>query len=108
MARWLGEPGFWLAGLMVLAAAAYALDYAQAAQSTQALTLIGAAMVGQAAGLWASLKSNVQRPKPAKCGMRSAEFSKRTTVLGVLIVLLLGAAVWQAETGQFFQFRGQG
>jgi hypothetical protein len=29
-------------------------------------------------------------------------------VVGVLMVLLLGAAVWQAETGQFFQFRGQG
>ena len=86
----------WLAGLMALVGAAYALDYAQAARSTQALTLIGTATIGQGAAVWAlrSPKSKVQSLK-----------SGRGTVVGVLVILLLGAAVWQAATGQLFQYR---
>jgi hypothetical protein len=73
----------WLAGLMALAALNYALGYSQAAQSTYALALIGAAMIGQGAGLWQSReqkvesrnaeggspKSKVQCPKPSECGV---------------------------------------
>jgi hypothetical protein len=84
-------PGeLWLFGLVALAAMAYVFDYTQAVKSTQALTLISAVMLGQGAGLWESRN---------RAG---------GTVVGVLMVLLLGAAVWQAEAGQFFQFRGQG
>jgi hypothetical protein len=92
----------WLLGLVVVAGLAYAFDYAQAVKSTQALALIGAAMMGQGAGLWAewergSPKSKVQSPK-----------SPERMVVAVLAVLLLGAAVWQAEAGHLFQYRGQG
>src|ERR1035441_9320640 len=54
--QWLGEPVVWLTGLMVLAAAVYAFDYPQAVTSTQALTLLGAAMIGQGAAFWESRK----------------------------------------------------
>ena len=42
----------WLAGLVVVAALAYALQYPEAVKSTQALTLVGAAMMGQAIAFW--------------------------------------------------------
>ena len=91
---------FWLAGLMGAGALAYTFDYTQAVKSTQALTLLGAAVLGQGAAVWAgwgetNLESRVQSPK-----------SPERTVVGVLVVLLAGAAVWLEETGQLFQYRG--
>ena len=94
-AQGLGQPAFWLTGLMVLAAVAYAFDYTQSAKSTQALTSIGAAMVAQGAALW---EGGRQKAEGRNGGSRT---------VSVLIVLLLGAAVWQAETEQLFQYRGQ-
>ncbi len=90
-----GKPAFWLAGLMVLAAVTYALDYAEAVKSTQALALTGAAMVGQGVALWEG------RRKKDECRRGSSG------IVLSLIILLAGAAVWQAETGRLFQYRGQ-
>jgi O-antigen ligase len=92
-----------LAGLLALTALAYALDYSEAVKSTQALTLLGAAMLGQGAGLWEgrSPKSEVRSPKS------KVQSPKSKTVVGVLVVLLLGAVVWQPEAGHDFQYRGQ-
>lgn len=59
-AQWLGEPALWLTGLMVLGALAYAFNYTQAVKSTQALTLLGAAVLGQGAGLWESRKQKAE------------------------------------------------
>ena len=119
----------WLLGLLGVGALVYALRYTEAVKSTQALTLLGGAMLGQAGVVWAqwrgqklsteklkaergegesrkqkaegggggSLKSKVQSPK-----------SSDTTMIGVLVVLLAGAAVWRGETGHVFQYRGLG
>ena len=86
----------WLLGLLGVGALAYALDYTQAVKSTQALTLLGAAMIGQGAALWQS---------------REQKAETRNTGGGIilaLIILLTVAAVWQGEAGHFFQYRGQG
>jgi hypothetical protein len=98
----------WLAGLVAVAALAYAACYPHAVKSTQALTLLGAAMLGQGAGLWAarSLKSKVQSLKSGGRPKSGVQSPKSKTVVGVLIVLLTAAAVWQAETGHLFQYRG--
>jgi hypothetical protein len=120
--QWLVEPTFWLTGLVILAVVAYALDYPAAVKSTSALTLVGAAMLGQAAAVWGgSPKSKVQSPKPIKCGVPNAEWgiadcrgkkgecrSVGDEIVLVLIILLAVAAVWQGETGRLFQYRGQG
>jgi hypothetical protein len=109
-APWLGEPAFWLTGLMVLAAVAYMLDYAQAVKSTQALTLIGAAMIGQGAAVWESRRKNAEcRKEDGESRKQKAESRNvgRETVLA-LIILLATAAVWQVEPGHLFQYRGQG
>jgi hypothetical protein len=81
----------WLAGLVAVAVLSYALHY------TLALVLFGGAVLGQGAAVWApkSPKSEVQGPKPAE-----------RTLVGVLVLLLLAAAVWQTEAGHFFQYRG--
>ena len=85
-----------LAGLMALAGMAYAFHYPHAVKSTQALALLGAAMAGQGVGLWEMRNQKVE----SRNGAGGA-------VVGVLMVLLLGAAVWQAETGHLFQYRSQ-
>ena len=98
----------WLPGLLALAAVAYAFDYAEAVKSTQALTLLGAAMIGQGAGFWESRKQKVEnRNGEGQSGKRKAECRNGAggTVF-VLVVLLGAAAVWQAETGHLFQYRG--
>jgi hypothetical protein len=89
----------WLAGLVAVAVLAYAVYYPQAVKSTQALTLLGAAALGQGAALWAerTLKSKVQSPK-----------SGRKTILASLVMLFMAAALWQAEGGHMFHYQGQG
>jgi O-antigen ligase len=96
-AQWLEEPAFWLSSLLVLGALAYGINYTEAVKITNALTLLGAAMIGQGAGLWESRKQKAESRNRAS-----------GTVVAVLIVLLVGAAVWQAEAGHSFQYRGQG
>ena len=58
----------WLVGVLAVAVLAYVFDYARAVKSTHALTLLGGAVLGQGAAVWAgwgnrSLKSKVQCPK---------------------------------------------
>jgi len=68
-----------------------------------------------------SPRTNVQSPRPTDSGMRNAEWGIadcRTKkgedrragdeVVLALIVLLAGAAAWQAETGHVFHYLGQG
>jgi hypothetical protein len=91
----------WLAGLVAVAALAYALYYAQAIKPTEALVLLGGATLGQGVAVWTEWgnripKSKVQSPKLG-----------RGTVVGLLIILLTTAAVCQAETTLPFQYRGQ-
>jgi O-antigen ligase len=95
--RWNASlPGeLWLLGMLAVAAVAYALDYPGAAQSTQALTLLGGAMIGQGAAFWESRKQKAE-----------SRNGGGGTVLA-LIILLAGAAVWQVEAGHLFQYRGQ-
>ncbi len=85
---------FWLCGLVTLAMLAYVTQFAEATRSTHALTLVGGVVLGQGAGLWeARLRAKGQRLKSG-------------TVVVVLVVLLAAAAVWQAEPGLVFQYRG--
>ena len=95
-AQWPGEPAFWLAGSMVLAALAYALDYAEAVRPSQALTLVGAALVGQGVGFFQSRKQKVESTN----GGGGIVFG--------LVLLLAGAAVWQGEAGHLFQYQTSG
>jgi hypothetical protein len=108
----------WLVGLLVLGAAAYALRYSEAVKSTQALTLLGGAMLGQGAAFWESWQRQKLKTEKLKTerGERKLENKKQKvesrngggTIVLTLIILLTIAAVWQGETGHMFQYRGQG
>ena len=86
------------------------VKYQAAVKSTQALTLLGAAVLGQGAAYWEG------RRKKEECRKGAAESRKQKTesrngaggTALALIILLAGAAVWQGETGHVFQYRGQG
>ena len=88
--------GYWSLGLLGAAALAYVLSYSEAVKSTQALTLIGGAAVGQGAAVWEGRRKN------QACKSRGG-----ATILALIILLAL-AAVWQGETGHLVQYRGQG
>lgn len=88
-------PGeLWLAGLMAAVSFGYALYYAEAVKSTQALALLGGAMLGQWAALLESRKQKLESGNGAGA------------IVMALIILLAVAAVRQAEAGHFFQYRG--
>ncbi len=60
--RWNASlPGeLWLVGLLAVVALVYAFDYTQAVKSTQALTLLGGAVLGQGAAFWESRKQKAE------------------------------------------------
>ena len=84
---------------MGLAALAYALRYAGAVGSAQALTLVSGAMIGQGAALWAG--------RPSTTYSRWQISNGANGIVLPLIILLAWAAVWQGETGRLFQYRGE-
>ena len=99
----------WLAGLVVVVALAYALEYTQAVKPAQALTLVGTAMVGQGTAFFESRKQKAES-RNAEGQSRKQKTENRNGGVGIviwLIVLLSAAAVWQGETGHLFQYRGQ-
>jgi len=49
-----------LVGLLAVVALVYAFDYTQAVKSTQALTLLGGAVLGQGAAFWESRKQKAE------------------------------------------------
>jgi len=84
-----------LGGLVAASSVTYALHYAQAVKSTEALTLVSGAMLGQGAAFWEGKRSKKQR---------------RIGGIGIvclLIVLLTWAAVWQRETKGAYKYQGQ-
>lgn len=84
------------AGLVVLAALAYALDYRGAAQTTQAITLLGTVMIGQGLALWAGWSREAKR-EPMQV---------RSIVVFTFLILLVAAAVWPTAPQYPFHYRG--
>ena len=93
--RLLQTPALCLGSLITLAALDYARDYTQAAQSVQALTLLGAAVIGQAAWFAEARFRGEDQPAGNAPG----------AVVLAMVVLLFGAAVWQPQTALSYQYR---
>ena len=91
---------FWLAGALLISSVLYALDYSP---SSQALTLLGGAVLGQGAGL---LKSRKQKAI-LKSQSRKAESGNGfvTLVVVIFVILLTLASVLRLETGHTFEYR---
>src|ERR1039458_5713253 len=92
----------WLPGLLALAAVAYAFDYAEAVKSTQALTLLGAAMIGQGAGFWESRKQKWGRWDGLRAGRAAGGGGGVAGGGGASIPITgAGAGGWGGGTSRF-------
>lgn len=85
-----------LASLVTLAALDYARGYTRAAQSVQAVTLLGAVVIGQAARIWEDLQA---RDQPAG--------NTGGAVVLAMMILFVGAAVWQPETALGYHYHSK-
>ena len=104
------RPTIWLASALLISSVLYALDYSP---STQALTLLGGAVLGQGARLLKSRKSKVENRNSEVGGQKSEAGSQRSEsgngvvmfVVVVFVLLFTLASVWHPETGHTFEYR---
>jgi len=106
------NPQVWVTALLVFAALQYGLSYRSASGSTFALMLLGGVVLGKGAGFWAGWEAQkfrhlTQSLSPVEAERVSAE-PTRHVFIGVLVALLVAAALLKSETGLQFQYRGQG
>lgn len=85
-----------LAGFVFLGSLAYLRDYSAAAESTEGLVWLCSVVLGHSMVVWS---------KFSKVG-RSPESFVRWFV-GTLVIFLVMASLWQAETGFHFEYRGK-
>jgi O-antigen ligase len=86
----------WLIGGISIGAVVYGLHYSTWTRSTEALTLLGGATLGQSVAAW--------RAWPTR---RDARRNTARLVMVVLLLLLTVSSGWHATTGQVFQYHGQ-
>jgi uncharacterized membrane protein YsdA (DUF1294 family) len=97
------NPHLWLACALVIVAVLYAIDYVP---STQALTLLGGAVLGQGMGFWARLEmQNVHHVERGK--KFTIQNSLVLLVVSILVILLAGAPVLHAGFSRTFEYHSQ-
>ncbi len=97
------NPDLWLACGLAIIAALYAIDYVP---STQALTLLGGAVLGQGMAFWASLEmQNVHHAERGKKCKIQNWFGGM--VVSILVIILAWASVLHAGAVLTFQYRSQ-
>jgi len=105
------RPVFWLAGVLLVSAVVYARNYSP---SSEALTLLGGAVVGQGLGLWVSRGRSLGRSSRGDEAHSKAGNPMEPRCLGgydsgavaMLVVLLCLASVWHPDTGRDFAYHG--
>ena len=97
------NPDLWLACGLAIIAVLYAIRYVP---STQALTLLGGAVLGQGMAFWASLEMqnvhHVERGKKCKI-----QHWFGVMVVSILVIVLAWASVLHTGAGLTFQYRSQ-
>jgi O-antigen ligase len=89
------DPNLWLTCALLISAVLYAIDYSQ---STQALTLLAGAVLGQGAAVWAGFNANKPFPLSA--------FRFPLLFVSLLVILLALASVWQTDASHIFEYQG--
>ncbi len=91
--HYFGAANLWLAGLVAVVLLGFALAYGRASDSTEVLVLLSGIIVGKAISVWACLQKN--------------ENERRTAwLIGLLVCLLAGAALWQPEATPLSRYHG--
>jgi O-antigen ligase len=92
--RQFGNPDLWLAAMMALAGLAYLFNVESASRTTDALTLLGAAAIGQGVAVWR--------------GWGGKDGGSKTALVAGATVFLLLAGMFMPGSGLLeFQYRGQ-
>ncbi len=110
--RCLASPDLWLCGFLLIVGLTYACDYQKASASIQPLLLLLGAAFGRGVATWALwAASTSHEPKPVSQVTRAAIFlehpiARMKLILSVLVLLLVGAALWQPAIFTEFQYRG--
>jgi O-antigen ligase len=92
----IGNPALWLACMLGMGAGIYALNYSP---SAQALTLLAGSTLGCGVAVWVEWEN-----RKRTAGRRSGA----VIAIIVLMLILLSAALWQAESAHVFQYRDRG
>ena len=115
----LRSPIFWLLAFVTLVLIRYAFDYTDAARSLQVVVLLTGIVIGKGIAFYANrvLAMGDRReevgsgsPLPAALVTDTGGahgVTRPTMILGIIVFLLAGAALWQPERGMEFQYRGQ-
>jgi hypothetical protein len=88
------NPNLWLACMLLIGVIIYAIDYSP---STQALALLGGAVLGQGVTVWAGFNANKPFPLSA--------FRFPLLLVSLLVILLSLASVWNVDSGHSFEYR---
>ncbi len=132
------NPQVWVAAFLVFTGLHYAFNYKSASGSTYALMLLGGAVLGKGAAVWARWQNRPARlrtteapltptlsplsqvtssgfatfsPSDAEKATQTERVSAdpaRRVFISMLLVLLAAAALLKSETGLQYQYRGQG
>jgi hypothetical protein len=89
------NPNLWLVCVLLISVVLYAINYSP---STQALTLLGGAVLGQGAAVWICFEMRNQKSEVRN--------SLRGLVVTLLVILLALASVWQTDAIKIFEYRG--
>ncbi|MCL4789934.1 MAG: hypothetical protein KJ070_24665 [Verrucomicrobia bacterium] len=117
----LNNPTLWLLGLVLLVTLRYAANYGPASASADAVCLLGGAVLGNGAAVWAvwsrRRRARARRQQgcegnegtPDESGRRSAErgIDAIQPVLVILVVLLVAGVFLRGEAGHAFEYRAQ-
>ena len=128
----ISSPVFWLLAFVTLVLIRYAFDYTDAARSLQVVVLLTGIVIGKGIAFYANrvLAMGDRReevgsgsplpavgatssgcatfsPSDAEKGSGAQGLTRPTMILGIIVFLLAGAALWQPERGMEFQYRGQ-
>jgi len=85
----------WLTFMLLVSTFEYAINYAQ---STQALILIAGAVIGHGIAIWATFESPKTKLKKQNVIVLLIPF--------LLVILLVLASVWNANSIHFYEYRG--
>jgi len=99
-------PTFWLVALLVLVLLRYAVDYANAAKSLQVVVLLTGMVIGKGMALWAAWAKRPLTPSLSPSDGERVSAGRVRGCLGSLVFLLAASALWQADIGMEFFYRG--
>jgi O-antigen ligase len=91
-----GNPNMWLSCVMFVNAVVYAF---YCSPSTQALTLLAGAVLGQGAAVWTGFEDRKQKTEN-----RDGVW---ILIICVLMILLASASVWRTDRSQTFEYHGR-